>query len=901
MSADTDRSLPDSRPLHRLISRAGALLRSAWVATGLGVTVGLLLGFLAVLSVIDLFVPFEPVALFGVVVPLDPVFRCVALVLVTVPAALALFHGVLRPLARRLGPVQVARRIEDRLPGIHNRLVSAIDLETKGEKENVSRHFLARLLGEALARIKGFRVSSLLDLVSLRNAVLAALIAVAVSAAAWAAFSDRLPTALARIFFPFADIPPASGVRYAVEPGDKNLLVGEKVRFAARLLEGETSKLRVVVYGKAGTEPRGFALEQDKVDGHVFANRVGLSAADSPFREGFTYRVFGGGTWSKLHKVKFVERPVVASAKAFTRLPAYARIDKLAPVADQATVTGIENGAVVVRVQGKGDVAEGEIQLLEPALARLPADKQEEQAWYDDAPPGGTSTGGNWEWTKHRRRPVHTEPPSIGTYGHWFQEDPKGLRVGRGDVLFAWVFVPENRKPAMIALEWHDGAGWEHRAFWGLDKLRDGKLGTPSRLRMGDVPAAGEWVRLEVPAAKLGLEGKTLKGMGFKLHDGQAFWGRAGTVRVEADSFKVVKSHPLKAQGENLWEGEFPLVGTGKFRVELRSPEGYASETQAERDFKALPDLPPAVALSLPSVQVDRPKGLPLAFNVDAADDVGIDVIRLKVRPATGGEWKVRELFSAKDKPLVRKAVPVQIKEFAALKPGDGLRLLAEVADTKGQVAKTEEYTIRVALDAVLETKMKAADKERDAFLEKLAQLMAKQKKLTERMAELEQEYAEIGKKVDKLRDEGKRPDGKPLDDASKTDPAGSKERGGLTPDELKKLADLQKELAKLGAEEDKHAAEAGALGNELKKMADDAGKDSVLPPEFADAVKDVSNLFDKVVRDAMRDIGKKLKDQAAPDKGSPDLKGDKRDGEKLDADLKGIKDRLEGVKDAKD
>jgi len=71
-----------------------------------------------------------------------------------------------------------------------------------------------------------------------------------------------------------------------------------KVRFAARVTEGEPSKLRVTVFGPAGTEPRGFALDQDKVDGNLFASAVDLSGADSPFRKGFTYRVYGGGTWS---------------------------------------------------------------------------------------------------------------------------------------------------------------------------------------------------------------------------------------------------------------------------------------------------------------------------------------------------------------------------------------------------------------------------------------------------------------------------------------------------------------------------------------------------------------------------------------------------------------------------
>src|SRR5262249_19795517 len=180
--------LPDSRPLHRLVRRTRALLRTSWVATGLGITLGLLLITLATFAVIDLFAPLAPftIPFTAVEVPLDPIFRCVALVLVVGPSSLALYHGVVRPLLRRLAPTQVARRSEKHLPGVHNRLVTAIDLEHKAD--SVSPTFLRRLLGEALDRIKGFRPSMILDLVSLRRSAIAVGVSALVSLAAWGLF-----------------------------------------------------------------------------------------------------------------------------------------------------------------------------------------------------------------------------------------------------------------------------------------------------------------------------------------------------------------------------------------------------------------------------------------------------------------------------------------------------------------------------------------------------------------------------------------------------------------------------------------------------------------------------------------------------------------------------------------
>jgi hypothetical protein len=45
---------------------------------------------------------------------------------------------------------------------------------------------------------------------------------------------------------------------------------------------------------------------------------------------------------------------------------------------------------------------------------------------------------------------------------------------------------------------------------------------------MGTLPATGQWVRLSVPAAQVGLEGRTLNGMAYTLYGGRATWDYAG-------------------------------------------------------------------------------------------------------------------------------------------------------------------------------------------------------------------------------------------------------------------------------------------------------------------------------------------------------------------------------------
>ena len=81
-------------------------------------------------------------------------------------------------------------------------------------------------------------------------------------------------------------------------------------------------------------------------------------------------------------------------------------------------------------------------------------------------------------------------------------------------------------------LQWNSGGGWEHRAYWAASG--DGALiswgtdGTVSRARMGDMPPAGRWLRLEVPVSAVGLTSASVSGMAFTLYDGQAAFGAAG-------------------------------------------------------------------------------------------------------------------------------------------------------------------------------------------------------------------------------------------------------------------------------------------------------------------------------------------------------------------------------------
>lgn len=162
--------------------------------------------------------------------------------------------------------------------------------------------------------------------------------------------------------------------------------------------------------------------------------------------------------------------------------------------------------------------------------------------WVDDSLPAGaigSSMGGDsWKWINSNPAPfsgarAHNSDDASFLHSHWFDFASTPLAINTGDILVAHIYIKPSFPPTEIMLEWNDGS-WEHRAFWGADQIARGTLGTASRRYMGALPAPGKWVRLEVPASQVGLEGRSVKGMSFALYGGAAAWDAIGKASSSA-------------------------------------------------------------------------------------------------------------------------------------------------------------------------------------------------------------------------------------------------------------------------------------------------------------------------------------------------------------------------------
>jgi hypothetical protein len=142
------------------------------------------------------------------------------------------------------------------------------------------------------------------------------------------------------------------------------------------------------------------------------------------------------------------------------------------------------------------------------------------------------SSGDGWTWVGSNPPPfsgslANQSNISSGEHQHYFYGASATLSVNTGDTLIAYVYLDPANVPSEVMLQWNDG-NWEHRAYWGANNIPWGNDGTANQRFMGALPPAGQWVRLEVPASAVGLEGHVVNGMAFTLFGGRATWDHAG-------------------------------------------------------------------------------------------------------------------------------------------------------------------------------------------------------------------------------------------------------------------------------------------------------------------------------------------------------------------------------------
>lgn len=162
--------------------------------------------------------------------------------------------------------------------------------------------------------------------------------------------------------------------------------------------------------------------------------------------------------------------------------------------------------------------------------------------WIDDDTPAGAmlmadGTPTPWKWTTSDEHPAAVGGRSLARSApaftqQYFDTAPVPIPLREGDRIVLHVWLDEADPPREIMLQVHTvKTAWEHRAYWGENLIAFGADGTGARRHLGPLPARGQWVRLEIDPAEIGLApGAQIDGVAFSQHSGTVRWDGFGLV-----------------------------------------------------------------------------------------------------------------------------------------------------------------------------------------------------------------------------------------------------------------------------------------------------------------------------------------------------------------------------------
>ncbi len=172
-----------------------------------------------------------------------------------------------------------------------------------------------------------------------------------------------------------------------------------------------------------------------------------------------------------------------------------------------------------------------------------------EVVYMDDDLPAHAVPEGLWSFGSKLDQPVysgtksHTEAEPSPIINAPAQHLFTGVSfpIAPTDVLYTYAYIDAKRPPKEIMIQFMYKGAW-HRASWGGSDIPF----APNH-PMGDLPKAGEWVRLDIPADKIGITkpGK-ITGIAFTNFNGKVYWDKTGAM-------KGAPIHDPQSIGDMIW------------------------------------------------------------------------------------------------------------------------------------------------------------------------------------------------------------------------------------------------------------------------------------------------------------------------------------------------------------
>ena len=269
---------------------------------------------------------------------------------------------VVRPLARSVDAVELAARVEERLPQFGERLESSAEL---WDKRGTGRHgysveLIDALILRTVAEAAGveFRVAPRPEYT--RRVVRVSAVVILVAAAGLAALGSSLSPSLARLMHPL-DVPDTPSVRFRVDPGDVTLVSGDDLNVTASV-EGPFRGLPTLVFEFDGESPSSLAMTPGEVAAPGDTGlQVGATLPD--IRSGLLYSVRAGEHSSDTYTVSVVDYPFVTSIRLDYEFPRYSGLLPRAVDENSGDITALRGTNVEVTITTSKPLAAAELVL----------------------------------------------------------------------------------------------------------------------------------------------------------------------------------------------------------------------------------------------------------------------------------------------------------------------------------------------------------------------------------------------------------------------------------------------------------------------------------------------------------------------------------------------------------
>lgn len=133
---------------------------------------------------------------------------------------------------------------------------------------------------------------------------------------------------------------------------------------------------------------------------------------------------------------------------------------------------------------------------------------------------------GDWVWSEDKTTgwQSHERGPGPGSVHYALLGAPAELI--RGDNIVQYLWIDPADAPDQIVLQIYDDVlDARHRISFGKDVLAIDGRDDFGLIESGALPPAGAWMRLRLPVTDIGMDGRSMRGIGFLSDKGRVVWG----------------------------------------------------------------------------------------------------------------------------------------------------------------------------------------------------------------------------------------------------------------------------------------------------------------------------------------------------------------------------------------